>query len=114
MTVSGLDELDGDCRDVEFREFLTEEGLPFLTHEKHQDCVACGSDDGAERHDVEGIKGTVWAGETELVTVGVADTDLVEAGLGVDADPIKAAGAGSKVIGGFIAARDGEAVDKGG
>lgn len=64
LTVAGLDKLNGDSGDVEFRIFFAEQGLPFLAHEEHQDGVTCGSVDGAKGHDVEGVMGAVGTGET--------------------------------------------------
>eukprot|EP00977_Amphora_coffeiformis_P000134 scaffold36_cov102-Amphora_coffeaeformis.AAC.1 len=110
LAVAGLDEVDKDCGGVNVREPGAEEGLPFLAHQEHEGCVAGRGIHWAKGHDVEGEEGAVGAGEAELLSVAVSDGDLVEAGLGVDADPVQAASSWGKVFNGFIAAGDGECV----
>ena len=56
LAVAGVDEFDSDEGHVDFGVFFAEEGLPFLPHEEHEDCVTCWCVDGAKRHDVEGVE----------------------------------------------------------
>eukprot|EP00977_Amphora_coffeiformis_P023857 scaffold14614_cov115-Amphora_coffeaeformis.AAC.1 len=88
LVVAGLDEVDKYGGGVDVREPGAEEGLPFLAHEEHEGCVAGGGVHWAKGHDVEGEEGAVWAGEAELLAVAVSDGDLVEAGLGINTDPV--------------------------
>ena len=105
-----MDEVDNDGGGVDIREPGAEEGLPFLAHEEHEGCVAGGGVQWAKGHDVEGEEGAVGAGEAELLSVAVSDRDLVEAGLGVNTDPVQAARSRGKVFNSFVAAGDGECV----
>ena len=84
-----------------------------MAHEEHEDGVASRSIDWPKWHDVEGVEGAIGAGKAEFLAVGPADTDLVEAGLGINTDPVELAGTRGKVVNGFIAAGNGEAVHKG-
>ena len=92
-----VDKLHSDKGPVEFRVFLMEEGLPFLVHEEHEDGVAGWSIDRAKGHDIESAAGPMGSSKAKLFAVAVADTNLMEARLGINADPVETAGAWSKV-----------------
>eukprot|EP00977_Amphora_coffeiformis_P024067 scaffold15024_cov155-Amphora_coffeaeformis.AAC.1 len=110
LAVTSLDEVDEDCGGVDVREQGAEEGLPFLAHEEHEGCVAGRGVHWAKGHDVEGEEGAVGAGKAELLSIAVLDGDLVEAGLGIETDPVQVASSRGKVFNGFVAAGDGECI----
>ena len=113
LPVSALDQGCGDRVQVELRELLSEEGLPFLLHEEHEGTVAGRSIEGPKGHDVEGVKPVIGSGKAEFFAVGMADCNLVEAGLGIDTDPEEETGARGKVVDGLVASGNGEAVGEG-
>ena len=69
-----------------------------MAHEEHEDGVASRGINWPKWHDVKGVEGAIGAGKTEFLTVGPADADLVEAGLGINADPVELAGTRGKVV----------------
>lgn len=113
LTVAGLNQLVIDCGGGYFGEPLAEEALPFLTHKEHEGAVASRAVERSKRHNVEGEEHAVRSSKAELGAVGVADTDLVESGFGVDTDPVKEACARRKVVDGLVAAGNGKAVWEG-
>ena len=80
--------MEGDVGVLKIGKLLAEKGLPFLAENEHEGSVTCGCIDRSKGHDVEGVQNTLRASETEFMTIGMADTDLVEARFGVNADPV--------------------------
>ena len=89
------------------------QSLPFLVKKEHEGSAAGWGIDGSKGHDIEGVQDAVGSDKAEFVAVGVANSNLVEAGFGVDADPVQGASAGGKIVGGFITTWDGKVADEG-
>ena len=88
LAVARLDEVEVDGGMLKVGKFLAEESLPFLAKNEHEGSVAGWGINRPEGHDVESEEDAVGAGEAKFGAIRVADTDLVETGFGVNANPI--------------------------
>ena len=113
LAIAGLDKTEGDAMFLKVGKFLTEECLPLLTEYEHKGGVAGRCVDRSKGHDVEGVEDTLGSSEAEFGPVGVADSYLMKAGLGVDTNPVQFSSAWGEVIDGFITTGNGKVVNKG-
>ena len=112
LSVAGVDKSGSDQVNIQTREFLAEQSLPFLAHEEHEDSIAGRGVNRPKRHDVEGVEGAIGTCKCKFLPVGPTDANLVETRFGVNTDPIQASGTRGKVVNGFVAAWDRKTVHK--
>ena len=68
---------------------------------------------GSEGHDAEGEEFSVGSSKAEFGSVALSGCNLVEAGFGIDVDPVESACTWGKVVDGLIAVGHGKVVSKG-